>query len=98
VLDEIASLVEQNAERIARIPALVQTQVEGSRATGQLVDRIEQVAEANATAAMEVTATVQHQAAAMQEMADSAYGLSRIAEELNRRVAKFQFRQGEVKR
>lgn len=97
VLDEITSLVESNAERMSRIPLLVENQVNANRDVERLVGRIEAVAEANATAAFEVTATVQHQAAAMQEVAGGAQKISTIAEELHQKVVKFRLTPGDIR-
>lgn len=90
VLDEITSLVESNAERMSRIPLLVENQVNANRDVERLVGGIESVAEANATAALEVTATVQHQSAAMQEIAGGAQKISGVAEDLHHKVVKFK--------
>lgn len=95
VLDEIASLVESNAERMGRIPLLVENQVNANREVERLVGRIEEVAEVNATAAFEVTATVQHQAAAMMEIAGGAQKISGVAEELHHKVVKFKLKSTE---
>lgn len=93
VLDEITGLVEQNAERMARIPSLVDNQVKTNRDVERLVNRIGEVAESNAAAAFEVTATVQHQTSAMHEIASGAMRISNVAEGLHHQVVRFKIRQ-----
>lgn len=89
-LREINAIVDKNADGMSRIPSLVESQVKSSRDVERLVMRIGEVAEANAAAAFEVTATVQHQTAAMHEIAGGAVKISNVAEDLHRRVVRFR--------
>lgn len=89
-LDEITSLVAENTRRMDEILRLTGEQVEGSRQFAEFVEQIETVAESNASATHEVSTTIEHQAVAMEDMAQSAMRLSQMAEDLNRRVERFQ--------
>lgn len=89
-LDEITGLVCDNARRLEEILRLAGGQVEGSRKIAAFVGEVETVAEQNAAAAHEVSATIEHQTAAMEDMAEAAMRLSQMAEELTRRVERFQ--------
>ncbi len=89
-LDEITGLVSDNTRRMDEILRLTREQVEGSRQIAEFVKEVETVAEANASASHEVSTTIEHQTAAMEDMAESAMRLSQMAEELNRRVERFQ--------
>ncbi len=88
----ITGLVEANAERMGRIPSLVESQIRSSGDVERQIKRIGEVAEANAAAAFEVTATVQHQTAAMHEIAGGALRISKVAEDLHHRVVKFKLK------
>jgi methyl-accepting chemotaxis protein len=95
-LDEITGLVGQNARKVDDILRLAQGQAEASGRIVEFVDQIEQVAEGNSAAAHEITATIEHQTAAMEDMAQAAMRLSQMAEDLNRRVERFKVPQGEA--
>ena len=89
-LDEITGLVAQNTGQIGEILRLTQGQSEASGKIVEFVDQIERVAESNSTAAHEVSTTIEHQTAAMEDMAQAAMRLSQLAEDLNRRVERFK--------
>jgi len=89
-LDEIIGLVADNTRRIEEMLRLTGEQAEGSREVAAFVDQIGNIAEANASAAHEVSATVEHQTVAMEDMAHAAMLLSQTAEDLNRRVERFR--------
>ncbi len=89
-LEEITALVAENTRRMEDILGLAGEQTERSRAMAQFVDQIEAVAESNASATHEVSTTVEHQTAAMEDMTESAMQLSQMAEDLNRAVERFQ--------
>jgi methyl-accepting chemotaxis protein len=89
-LDQITGLVSDNTRRMEEILRLAGEQSEGSRQIAEFVREVEAVAEANASAAHEVSTTIEHQTAAMEDMAESAMRLSQMAEELTRRVERFQ--------
>jgi methyl-accepting chemotaxis protein len=89
-LDEIIGLVANNTQRIEEMLQLTGQQAESSREVSSFVDQIGTVAEANASAAHEVSATVEHQTVAMEDMAQAAMRLSQMAEDLNRRVERFR--------
>jgi methyl-accepting chemotaxis protein len=94
-LEEITALVGENARRTDEILRLTQVQTEGGRKIVGFVDQIERVAEGNAAATHEISATIDNQTAAMEDMAQAAMRLSQTAEELNRRVERFRVPQGE---
>jgi len=89
-LDQITGLVSDNTRRMEEILRLTGEQSEGSRQIAEFVGEVETVAEANASAAHEVSTTIEHQTAAMEDMAESAMRLSQMAEDLTRRVERFQ--------
>jgi len=89
-LDQITGLISDNTRRMEEILRLAGDQAEGSRQIADFVREVENVAEANASAAHEVSTTIEHQTAAMEDMAESAMRLSQTAEELTRRVERFQ--------
>jgi len=89
-LDQITGLISDNTRRMEEILRLAGQQAEGSRQIAEFVREVENVAEANASAAHEVSTTIEHQTAAMEDMAESAMRLSQTAEELTRRVERFQ--------
>ncbi len=90
VLDEITGLVAENARRVTQILELTGEQARGGKEIARFADRVAAVAETNAAATHEVSTTVEHQTAAMEDMAQAAMRLSRMAEDLNHRVARFQ--------
>ncbi len=89
-LDEITALVAENARRMAEIQGVTREQAEGGREIARFADRMAAVAESNAAATHEVSTTIEHQTAAMEDMAQAAMRLSQMAEDLNRRVARFR--------
>ena len=89
-LDEITGLVSDNTRRMEEILLLTRQQSEGSRQIAEFVQEVEGVAEANSAAAHEVSATIEHQTAAMEDMAEAAMRLSQMAEDLTRRVERFR--------
>ncbi len=88
-LGEITGFVGDNARRMGDVLAVIQEQVEGGREIAKFADRVAAVAEANAAATHEVSTTLEHQTAAMEDMAHAAMRLSEMAEDLNRRVSRF---------
>jgi methyl-accepting chemotaxis protein len=95
-LDEITALVAQNTVRISEILRLAQSQAEASGMIVEFVDQIERVAESNSAAAHQISTTIEHQTAAMEDMAQAAMSLSRMAEDLNGRVERFKVPEREV--
>jgi methyl-accepting chemotaxis protein len=89
-LDEITALVTDNTRRIEEVLRLTRRQSEGSRKIADVVDQIETVADTNASATHEISATITHQTTAMEDMAEAAMALSQMAEDLNHRVERFQ--------
>ncbi len=89
-LEEITAVVSENTRRMEETLRLAGQQVEGSRKIAAFVREVETVAESNASAAHEISTTIEHQTAAMEDMAESAMRLSEMAEDLNRRVERFQ--------
>ncbi|RMG91206.1 MAG: methyl-accepting chemotaxis protein [Candidatus Dadabacteria bacterium] len=94
-LEEISGFVADNARRMDDVLAVIQEQVEGGREIAKFADRVAAVAEANAAATHEVSTTLEHQTAAMEDMAHAAMRLSEMAEDLNARVARFRLPEGE---
>lgn len=95
-LGEITSLVAENAGRMGEILRLTQEQAEGGRKIVDFVEQIERVAESNAAATHEISATIDNQTAAMDDMAQSAMRLSQMAEDLTRKVERFRLPEGEA--
>ncbi|MBI5015745.1 MAG: methyl-accepting chemotaxis protein [Deltaproteobacteria bacterium] len=93
-LEEITALVGANARQMGEILQLIQVQTEGGRKIVGFVDQIERVAEGNAAATHEISATIDSQTAAMEDMAQAAMRLSQTAEELTRRVERFRLPEG----
>ncbi len=86
ILGEITGLVAENTRRMDLILGLTGEQAEAARQLSRFAEDIEVVAEANAAAAHEVSVTIEHQTAAMEDMAEAAIGLASLAEELTRRA------------
>lgn len=89
-LDEITSLIAENTKRMDEILRRTKEQTSGSRKLTEFVDQIERVAESNAAATHEVSVTIEHQTAAMEDMSRSAIRLSTMAEDMNEQVERFQ--------
>jgi len=89
-MDEITSLIAENTKRMDEILRLTKEQAGSSRKATEFVDQIEQVAESNAAATHEVSLTIEHQTAAMEDMSRAAVRLSSMAEEMNAQVERFQ--------
>ncbi len=89
-LEEITGIVSDNTQRMDEILRLTGEQREGSLQLAGFVDEIETVAESNASATHEVSTTIDHQTAAMEDMAHAAMRLSQTAEALNRNVERFR--------
>lgn len=89
-LEKITGLVSDNTRRMEEILRLTGEQVEGARKFAAFVREVEAVTESNASAATEVSTTLGRQTAATEGMAEAAIRLSHMAEELNRRVERFQ--------
>ncbi len=89
-LAEITGLVADNTRRMEEILDRAEEQARGSREMAAFAERVQTVAESNASATHEVSTTIEHQTAAMEDMTRAAMHLSQMADDLTRRVERFQ--------
>ncbi len=89
-LAEITGLVADNTRRMEEILDRAEEQARGSREMAAFAERVQTVAESNASATHEVSTTIEHQTAAMEDMTQAAMRLSQMADDLTRRVERFR--------
>lgn len=82
--------INEITNEVQQVSAAVQQIASGSQSVSAAMESIASIAEENAASSEEVSAASEEQSAAMVQVADSAQGLARLAEELQLNVSTFR--------